>query len=475
MIKVWKKKGVLGIKKDILSSNKNKTSVFNSKDTLFDLDGGHTIELLVPKTVYPPREDSKLLLDCINSLNGPNGKALEIGCGTGIISIALAKKGWEVEAIDINPYAVISTKENIRRASVEDLVLVSEGGLGEEEFSIPEDTKLIVWNLPYLTPPKSDEQRLEWIEEASMSDLEGEGWGHLLAGYLELNRDKLDPELLVILLQRKYPESPSKIGHWANLGWSHRVMNSRWVFDEKLEVVAYWKPGLGVPPKKLDECDSTMDEAKKLPQKGWQRVLTRIQTRGRGRRGSSWISKNDDLLATWSTEKSLLNELDPGLLQVITGAKISQVIGQYCKWPNDIVNKEGVKIGGVLVEMDSESMNLRIGVGINQFNDTIGNLKIKGWREITHELRLEKLFPIIDAELSTLFEKHPLLEDKVDKNQIKSESWRSLSKLTSRGYTIETEKGSSRITKLNTNGELSVVSNNYEENINNVESIRWSF
>jgi biotin-(acetyl-CoA carboxylase) ligase len=134
-----------------------------------------------------------------------------------------------------------------------------------------------------------------------------------------------------------------------------------------------------------------------------------------------------------------------------------------------------VKIGGVLVEMDSESTNLRIGVGINQLNDTIGNLKIKGWKEITPELRLEKLFPIIDAELSTLFEKHPLLENKIDKDGIKSESWRSLSKLISRGYTIETEKGNSRITKLNTNGELSVVLNNYEENINNIESIRWSF
>ena len=108
-------------------------------------------------------------------------------------------------------------------------------------------------------------------------------------------------------------------------------------------------------------------------------------------------------------------------------------------------------------------------------NDTIGNLKIKGWKEITPELRLEKLFPIIDAELSTLFEKHPLLENKIDKDGIKSESWRSLSKLISRGYTIETEKGNSRITKLNTNGELSVVLNNYEENINNIESIRWSF
>ena len=109
-----------------------------------------TLELLVPKTVYPPREDSKLLIDSINKLNPPNGKAMEIGCGTGIISINLAKKGWQVEALDINPYAIISTKENITRAGVERLVFAQEGGLGEQGFRISGDVKLLVWNLPYL-------------------------------------------------------------------------------------------------------------------------------------------------------------------------------------------------------------------------------------------------------------------------------------------------------------------------------------
>ena len=86
----------------------------------------------MPKTVYPPREDSRLLIDSIDKLNQSKGKAMEIGCGTGIISINLAKKGWKVEALDINPYAIISTKENIIRAGVDGLVSTQEGGLGEQ-------------------------------------------------------------------------------------------------------------------------------------------------------------------------------------------------------------------------------------------------------------------------------------------------------------------------------------------------------
>ena len=465
----------LGMKKDFLTRDDYVISRNESKEISFNYDNDNMLRLLVPKTVYPPREDSKMLSDCINSLNETKGKAVEIGCGTGLISIMLAKKGWTVEAFDINPYAVISTKENISRASVKKSVSVNEGGLGEKNFSIPKETKLIVWNLPYLTPPNENEPRLEWIEEASMSDLDGEGWGHHLADFLEISKDILNPELLVLLLQRKYPKSPSTTKYWSDLGWSHRVLKSKWFHDEKLEVVAYWRPGLGIFPKRLQECHSTMDEAKKLPTEGWQRVTTRIQTNGRGRRKSSWVSKNEDLLATWSIRKKILEEIKPGLLQVLVGAKISEIIHQYCKWPNDIVDEKGEKIGGVLIEMDSENDKLRVGLGINQFSSIIENLKIKGWKERNPELDVDTLFSIIDAELSTLFEEHPLLDLKINADMMKFESWRSLTKLLSRGYSLNSKTGGSRVTKLNQDGELSITSFGHQENICDLDSLKWSF
>ena len=100
--------------------------------------------------------------------------------------------------------------------------------------------------------------------------------------------------MLVVLLQRRHPKSPSNKEYWLNQGWSHRVIKSIWIHDEKLELVAYWKPGQGIPMKIIEECFSTMDEAKKLPNFGWQRIRTNKQIRGRGRRESTWVSDEQD-------------------------------------------------------------------------------------------------------------------------------------------------------------------------------------
>ena len=433
------------------------------------------IDLLIPKTVYPPREDSELLFDIVKNVIKAKGSAIEIGCGTGLISIILAKNDWKVCAFDVNPYAVIATKENIQRASVEKLVSVKEGGLGEEGFRIPRETKLVVWNLPYLTPPKENELRLEWMEEVSMSDLQGEGWGHRLVELLEADKDQIDPEILILLLQRKYPKSPSNTEKWNGLGWSHRVLDSKWLFDEKIEVVAYWKPGLGTPVKWIEECDSTMDEARNLPQSGWQRIITKKQKLGRGRRGNSWISNNEDLLATWSIRKTILNEISPGILQVSVGAIVADTIGQYSKWPNDVVDCKGDKIGGVLVEMDSEHERIRIGVGINQYSGVIDDKKVTGWTETTPDMRLETFFENIDSKLSTIFEEHPLLDNKIQGDRIKDKAWNSMSRLLSRGYSLKIKNREVRIIGMNEQGELVVLSNGETQIIQSIDDLRWSF
>ena len=59
--------------------------------------------------VYEPAEDSWLM---VNNLPDFQGSVLEIGCGSGIISLHLAQRGNEVTAVDINPKAVEATKFN---------------------------------------------------------------------------------------------------------------------------------------------------------------------------------------------------------------------------------------------------------------------------------------------------------------------------------------------------------------------------
>lgn len=49
----------------------------------------------------------------------PYGRALDLGCGTGVWSVCLAQRGWEVTGVDIVPKAVHAARERARRAGVE--------------------------------------------------------------------------------------------------------------------------------------------------------------------------------------------------------------------------------------------------------------------------------------------------------------------------------------------------------------------
>ena len=62
------------------------------------------LELIVPPTVYPPREDTDLLHEVLKDLEPFGSKRLlEIGSGSGALSIVAAMSGWTVDACDINP------------------------------------------------------------------------------------------------------------------------------------------------------------------------------------------------------------------------------------------------------------------------------------------------------------------------------------------------------------------------------------
>ena len=97
--------------------------------------------------VYEPAEDSWMMC---NYLPDNLGSVLEIGCGSGIISIHLVKKGNKVTSVDINPKAVKATKHNAQKNNIEIEVLQSD------MFSAVSNRKFdtIVCNPPYLPPSK---------------------------------------------------------------------------------------------------------------------------------------------------------------------------------------------------------------------------------------------------------------------------------------------------------------------------------
>lgn len=76
---------------------------------------------------------TRLCLEALEERMRPGSKVLDVGCGSGILSVAAALLGAKrVDAIDIDPAAVRATKDNVKRNGVERAVRVTEGSLGED-------------------------------------------------------------------------------------------------------------------------------------------------------------------------------------------------------------------------------------------------------------------------------------------------------------------------------------------------------
>ena len=446
-------------------------SEFNNAS--FNIEGICDWKLKIHKTVYPPREDTYLLAKAILKLNKYDGLALEIGCGSGALSMLLAKRGWKVKSCDVNPYAVATSRGNIKKYNLEDKIIVDESGIGEGVI-ISDKLDLIVWNLPYLNPIKGDENMLEQIEDAAYLDIENGGWSEKLIQVLETH--KISNECTVILLFRTLPESNSNPDSWKKRGWSGRKIEEQIIGDEKLEVHAFWRPGSNNKPIFIDECKSTMDEAKENNENHWTRIITNKQTNGRGRKGSHWRTEEGDMIGTWNISKSILNNINPGIFQITAGASIADFLKIGLKWPNDLMSNDFRKMGGIVIESDSEGEYLRVGVGINKNSKFIdGKYNASGWNETLGDLTNIEIFDMVDIALSSNFEEHKLLPIN-NLSYMIDESWKSLTKTLSRGINIiNKDDEKCRVVGLSDDGELEVVGENFISTIDSLEDIRWEY
>jgi methylase of polypeptide subunit release factors/biotin-(acetyl-CoA carboxylase) ligase len=418
----------------------------------FTLDGVGEWEIFVSPTVYPPKEDTEMLCRAVSELSAKTGgKALEIGCGSGLVTMVLTSLGWEVTACDVNPFAVACTLGNLAANGLSGKVCVIESGIGEE-MPISENTDLIVWNLPYLDEEVDHPGLLEIMEEAALSDISQGGWGRALLQTLENNSATLCDRVLVILVMRTDPEGSSRVLDWEQKGWSWRSLKAERYGAEKIEVIGFWRTGSGVGATVLDSCTSTMEEAASLPNDGWQRVFSKSQTNGRGRRNSDWISEEGGVFATWNLDIDLLENLAPGLIQTSVGAVVSDALGANMKWPNDIVNGHGEKMGGVLLET-SNNDRIRVGVGVNRSSFVKGSVSTSGWEETLGTIDASEVFLRIDRGISSIFEGTGKIAIPTQKSLVRM-SWKALSRSLSKGVQASLNGELLRPTGLNDKGEL---------------------
>ncbi len=111
-------------------------------------------EFKVREGVFIPRPETEILVEKVLPLIPENAEGLEIGCGSGCISITLLleKPSIRITAVDINPASLELSLENAKRYSVESRLTLLKGDMFEPVKGKKFD--FIVSNPPYIPASK---------------------------------------------------------------------------------------------------------------------------------------------------------------------------------------------------------------------------------------------------------------------------------------------------------------------------------
>lgn len=188
----------------------------------------------VAPSVYPPREDTALLLPFARGASGR--RLLEIGVGSGAIAVAAARAGARVIATDLNPRALRATATAARAEGVSVGLVRTDLALGLRRFD------RIVCNPPYLPTPPAARDPDRWANLALDGGPDGLATARrLLAALL----DHLAPEGLAYVLfsSRQSAEGRAQLAtEWTRRVGTRRTVATARVGDETLEV---WELGVG--------------------------------------------------------------------------------------------------------------------------------------------------------------------------------------------------------------------------------------
>ena len=355
-------------------------------------------ELTIPPTVYPPREDTDLMANRLIQLGpGKGRKFLEIGCGSGALSILASFLGWNVHACDINPFAVAATRGNMAKNL--QAGIIKEGGIGPDGFPFEEKFDLIIWNLPYIPADEVDEL-LGPMEEAGLIDTDTRGL-QIRFRSLVVKNNLLATNGKMLLLGRSRSIEASE--DFAVRDWDTLKFDD----GESLTIYCLWKPWENAENIFVQSTGSTNDDLFHKSGVGTH-IATPLQTAGKGRRDRIWHSIEGSYAGSWIVAEDA--NVNPGLLQLSGGLAVIRTIQSNrlkLKWPNDILI-DGRKLSGVLVEgkstQDTTKVVLGIGINLQASNKIIDGKEIGTLDEI-EKLDFHQIDRRLNSELSSLIEK----------------------------------------------------------------------
>ncbi|OPX79985.1 MAG: putative cobalt-precorrin-6Y C(15)-methyltransferase (decarboxylating) [Methanosaeta sp. PtaB.Bin039] len=178
--------------------------------------------------VYPPAEDTFLLLEAAKEEAGPDDLVLEMGCGRAIISEELAGRVRRIVATDLNPEAVLCARNK---------------GLGTVRADLFRGLKsrfdLILFNAPYL--PTAPEERVEgWINLALDGGISGR---ETVERFLDGLADHLTEQGRALLLISSLTGAEQVASAAAERGLKAKAIREQRVFFERLLVLRITSAG----------------------------------------------------------------------------------------------------------------------------------------------------------------------------------------------------------------------------------------
>lgn len=355
------------------------------------------IELTIPATVYPPREDTDLMAKRLIEMGpGKGRKFLEIGCGSGALSILASSLGWNVHACDINPFAVAATRGNMAKNLQNGII--KEGGIGPDKFPFEGKFDMIIWNLPYI-PAEEVNELLGPMEEAGLIDTDKHGLQSRFTSLVAKENLLATNGKMLLLCRTGSVETTENfaVRNWDSLEFAD---------GESLTVFCLWRPWENAENLFVQSTGSTNDDLFHKSGVGTH-ISTSLQTSGKGRRDRKWNSIESCYAGSWIVAEN--TEVNPGLLQLSGGLAVIKSIRNdrlKLKWPNDILIDER-KLCGVLVEgkssQDSTKVVLGIGINLKTSDKIIDGNEISTLDEIA-TIDFQTLDRKLNSELSSLIE-----------------------------------------------------------------------
>lgn len=121
------------------------------------------LKITVNPGVYQTSGDSELMVESIRLKNAE--KFLEVGCGAGIISLALAKRGGQGVSVDINERAINNSKQNAQKHNITNVEFLKSDVFEKVKGKFD----IIICNPPYTKHEiRDDIDRMFWDPQDEM-------------------------------------------------------------------------------------------------------------------------------------------------------------------------------------------------------------------------------------------------------------------------------------------------------------------